>query len=253
MKEFNAFSKKLEKIMLNEYDIFNLQKSPIAKIVHTADYEQLVYIIGQYTILPKELVNYMELMREKAIEMGWHKIAEELEENIAEECGKGNEGLSHYLMLVTELEQGLSINLQDTQPSLATAQMLDCLKKLFNHEPFYVLGTMYAVEKVSISEITLTKKIVSHLFNDKLPNQVQCFFDMHLGVWEIEHEEDLRSSISKYLMPSDYAVFEAGFRVIMDMCELWWKNLMLEAIINRTVSTKNSLLHLPLSGHQHEK
>ncbi len=248
MTDFDAFSEQLEKIMLNEYDVFNLEKSPIAKALQRTGFDQLVYIIAQYTILPRELVHYMEWCRDKASEMHWNNIASELEDNIAEELGRGNDGISHYLMLVTGLEQGLGTNLQDTQPSLATTQMLNNLKGLFNHDPIYVLGTMYAVEKVSISELTLTLKVINFLLKNQLSEGLQRFFDMHLNVWEIEHEQDLRQSIAGYLNPSDYPIFEAGFRIILDIFDIWWRNLLIESILHHASPNNKSLLYVPTTA-----
>jgi phenylpropionate dioxygenase-like ring-hydroxylating dioxygenase large terminal subunit len=244
----------LQRIMLDEYPLYNIETGPVALALQHASTEQLIYIISQYTILPRELVTYMELCRDKSRQMHWDKIAIELEDNIAEELGAGNNNISHYTMLISGLEKGLGRTLTDTQPSSATAHMLTSIKNLFQHPPVYVLGTMYAVEKVSISELTLTKKIISLLLGE-MPEQLQAFYDMHLDVWEIEHEADLRKSIADYITPADYLMFESGFRVILDIFDIWWRSLLIEATLNIQSQDTYSLRYIPTpqSEKKHSK
>lgn len=238
------FFANLESIMLNEYNLYHLQAGPVSLALQKMNTEQMTYLISQYTILPRELLQYMEWCRTKALEMGWHEIASELEENIAEELGKGNGDIAHHIMLSSGLDKALGTQLADVVPSSATKQMLESLQALFQHSPIYVLGTMYAVEKVSISELKLTQKIINILLKN-MPTQLQKFYDMHLNVWEIEHEEDLRKSIAQYITPAERPVFEAGFRIVLDIFDLWWRGLLIECALKTSHQPHNSLLHIP--------
>jgi phenylpropionate dioxygenase-like ring-hydroxylating dioxygenase large terminal subunit len=232
MKNFNELAVHLNAVMLNESLAFSPEKNPVIQAMPDINSEQLLYIITQYTILPKELVGYMELTKEKSLEIGWNEVAYELEENIAEELGRGNEGVSHYIMLASGLEQGLDVSVQDQPPSAATELLIQSLKKIFEQDNAYVFGAMYAVERVSIPELTVTLKIIESLLDNQLPDELKRFFELHLNVWEIEHEEDLRKSIAKYLKPSDFYEFEAGFRIVLNIFDIWWKSLVVESILN---------------------
>ena len=215
--------------MTEKYIAVDKQKNPIIQSLYKASFSQLVYVIRQYSIFPKELVSFTQVARKKALEVGWLEVAWELQENIAEELGSSTDGISHYNLLAEGLEEGLHLPIKITQPSSATQQLLERMQDICRQEAVYVFGAMYAIEATSISELTIVMQIIEELLKGDMPDHLRYFFDMHLNEWEPEHEEDLRKTLAHYIDGADFHQFEAGFRAVMAAMDLWWTKLALEA------------------------
>ena len=229
MQTFDSLAMHLNQIMTENYIAVDQQENPIAQLFHQANFSQLVYIVRQYSIFPKELVPFTKIASRQAFEAGWLDVAWELKENIAEEMGSSTNGISHYDLLATGLEEGLRLPVKTTKPSRATGRLLDSLKTIGRQGAIYVFGAMYAIEATSIAELTIVMQLIDHLLQGEMPQQLRYFFDMHLNEWEPEHEEDLRKTLAQYIDHTEFHQFEAGFRAVMAAMDLWWTELALEA------------------------
>jgi len=230
---FNHLTKQLNQLLIQDYLAFSSTENPVVKILSVTSFAQIVYVMQQYSIFPKELVFFTELARQKALEVRWNGVAQELKENIAEEMGLGTEGVSHYILLAQGLEEALGVPIKNTTPSIATSKLLRTVRSVFNQQPAYVLGATYAIEATSIPELSLIVQLLDWLLEGGMPKDLQYFFDMHLNEWELEHEEGLRTTIAVYIQPEQFREFEAGFIAIMDAMEVWWQELAQEAISSK--------------------
>jgi hypothetical protein len=229
MNTFNDLARHLNQAMTEQYIAVDQQQNPIARSCHQADFSQLLYVIRQYSIFPKELVSFTKSAKKKALQAGWRDVARELQDNIAEELGSSTGGISHYELLAGGLEEGLNLPIKNTKPSPATVQLLKQMQKIFSQEAAYVFGAMYAIEATSIAELTIVIQMIQQLLKGDLPHNLRYFFDMHLNEWEPEHEEDLRRSLAKFIKSTSFHQFEAGFCAVMEAMDLWWTELALES------------------------
>lgn len=229
MYTFDGLSMCLNQLMTEDYIAVNKQKNPIVRFLYQASFSQLVYVIRQYSIFPKELVAFAQIARQKAFEANWLDVDRELQENIAEEMGSSTDGISHYDLLAEGLEAGLALPIKTTQPSFATRHLLESLDAIGRQGAVYVFGAMYAIEATSIAELTIVMQVIEHVLDGEMPQPLRYFFDMHLNEWEPEHEEDLRKTLAQYIEQAEFHQFKAGFCAVMAAMDLWWTELALEA------------------------
>ncbi|MBL1178681.1 DUF3865 domain-containing protein [Pantanalinema sp. GBBB05] len=240
MNTFDQLSKHLNWLMTEQYIAVNQQKNPIIISLAKAKAFQLVYVIRQYSIFPRELVAFAQSARKTALKAGWLEVAAELQANIAEELGSTTQGISHYDLLAEGLEAGLQLPIKITQPSLATLRLLTSLQTICRQDASTVFGAMYAIEATSISELTMVMQIITKLIGGNLPDNLQYFFDMHLNEWEPEHEEKLRNTLAQCIDVTDFSKFIVGFCAVMEAMDLWWTELAWEA--NLQVNTLKRLV-----------
>ncbi|AFY66368.1 DUF3865 domain-containing protein [Geitlerinema sp. PCC 7407] len=231
MQEFNTLISRLNQSMGQACSALDAQRNPMVQIMREVSAEQLIYVLQQYAIFPKALVDLMVLTEQKAQQSGWSRIAAELQDNIAEELGRGTEGVSHYRLLAEGLEDALGVPVVAIAPSPATMQLLAHLNSIFRKGGAYILGASYAIEASSIPELLIVQKMIRYLLQKEMPPTLDHFFTMHLNEWEPEHEADLRNAIAHYLQPEDLPEFEAGFYMVLEVMEIWWKGLAIEAML----------------------
>ncbi|MEH2023428.1 DUF3865 domain-containing protein [Nostoc sp.] len=230
---FNHLTKRLNQLLTQDYVAFSSTENPVVQILSQTSFAQIAYVMQQYSIFPKELVFFTELARQKALEVQWNGVAQELQENIAEEMGLSTQGVSHYMLLAQGLEEALGVPVKNTTPSITTSKLLRTVQSVFNQQPAYVLGATYAIEATSIPELSLIVQLINWLLEGAMPKDLQYFFNKHLNEWELEHEEGLRTTIAAYIQPEQFREFEAGFLAIMDAMEIWWQELAQEAISSK--------------------
>lgn len=230
--EFNHFTKQLNQLFTQNYVAFSSTENPVIQILNQTSFAQIAYVMQQYSLFPKELVSFTELARQKALTAGWNCVAQELQENIAEEMGSTTQEISHYTLLAEGLEEGLGIAVKNTIPSIATSKLLKTMQLVFEQQPVYVMGATYAIEATSIPELNLIVQLLDWLLEGTMPQNLQYFFSKHLNEWELEHEAGLRTSLAAYIPPEKFEEFAAGFRAMIDAIDAWWQELAQEAILS---------------------
>ena len=237
MQDFNIFTQRLDADMAAKYVAVCAERNPVIRILDQASFGQLAHILSQYALFPKELVELMHLAKDKAHAAGWQEVVDELEHNIAEEMGSTTQGVSHYLLLANGLEEALGMPVVDSAPSPASAKLLAGMRGIFDRNVSYALGATYAVEATSIPELSIVLRVLRTALGGAVPQGLQYFFDMHMNEWEPEHKADLHRSVAKYLRPEDYQAFEAGFRGVMEVMDIWWHELAAEARSSERANT----------------
>ena len=240
MNTFDHLTQQMNQLLAQDYLAFSITKNPVIQMLSEASFAEIAYVMQQYSIFPKELVGFTELARQKALVAEWNIVAQELKENIAEEMGKSTQGISHYTLLAKGLEEGLSVTVMNTTPSIATSKLLRTMQSVFEQELAYVLGATYAIEATSIPELTLIVRLVDWLLKGVMPKDLEYFFSKHLNEWELKHEAGLRTSLAAYIQPEQFGEFTAGFRVQIDAMEVWWQELTQEAI-SSTVTLRTAI------------
>ncbi|HLC70841.1 MAG TPA: DUF3865 domain-containing protein [Candidatus Nanoarchaeia archaeon] len=243
------FLASLRKVMRDEYLAVNRRKNPVAVNLDTTTSDQLLYLVGQYTLFPKNIVSFLRAAQEVARANGWQAVCDELERNIGEEYGSKTEGVPHYDMLVKGISEELGHNLgyapvADLEKKLRTLEaspamgtFLTCMPEIVgNTNSLYAMGGTYALEASAVPELVIVRMAVSKLIetNTGIPmprdGYLGKFFDAHLRVWEPGHEEGLRVTSATYLTsPETGESFEAGFRDTMKAMDEMWTNLYQES------------------------
>ncbi|MBS3167986.1 DUF3865 domain-containing protein [Candidatus Woesearchaeota archaeon] len=238
MKAEKQFVEKLNKAMIEDFVAVNKKRNPIAKNL-AKDMKALQYVIGQYSIFPKNIVSFLEFAKNKAKEMNWKNVEEEIIRNMGEELGSKSNGITHYDLLVNGVKEELGLDISNIQISESTKNFIESMKSILsNKNPYYIMGATYALEDSAVPELALVVEWVSHLFIEITGKPIQdktlkFFFDMHLGVWEPGHEEGLRNTVfEKISSEEDRDNFEAGFREVLKTMDFWWNGLYNEASQN---------------------
>ncbi len=247
MTKHKQFLDKLQKSMRNDYIAVKWRKNPVAQHAQDATAQQLLHVIGQYAIFPKNIVGFLGNIRDTTKRDGWEKVSSELERNIGEELGHGNDGVVHYDMLVKGVSEGLAQNvgknpatmeayLRELKPAKAMEGFVNTMYAITaQQDPAYVTGVAYGLEASAVPELVIVRKLVDMAF-EKITAQkmhpssdLRKFFDLHLNVWEIGHEDELRKASEPYITtPKQRASFEAGFRDTMQAEDKLWNGLYAE-------------------------
>ena len=249
MENYPQFLAHLRKAMRNEYLAVNRKLNPVSVNLPTTTPDQLIHIIQQYTLFPKQIVSFLRIAQEAAAKHNWQEIQDELQRNIGEEQGSQTEGIPHYDMLVKGISEELG-------PDLGYAPMADLENRLRfldasptmdmflnrmpeivgNTDPAYAIGAAYALESSAVPELVIVRSAV-----EKAISIITCspmvrsgylgkFFDAHLKIWEPGHEEGLRRTSEAYITTSESQIgFEKGFRDTMKAMDSMWIGLYNES------------------------
>ena len=247
------FLASLRKVMRDEYLAVNRRKNPVAVNLDRTASDQLLYLVGQYTLFPKNIVSFLRSAQEVAGTNGWEMVCEELERNIGEEYGSKTEGIPHYDMLVKGLSSELGNDLgyapaADLEKKLRLLEPLPAMGRFLTHIPkivgnensLYAMGGTYALEASAVPELVIVRMAVSKLIENStgIPmardGYLGKFLDAHLRVWEPGHEEGLRVTSAIYLSaPETGESFEAGFRETIKAMDTMWTGLYKESQVDR--------------------
>ena len=239
------FLASLRKAMREDYLAVNKRKNPVAVNVNAVTSDQLLYLTGQYSLFPKNIISFLRAAQEIALANNWEAAGDELERNIGEEYGSKTEGVPHYDMLVRGISQELGhylgytpvsdlekrLRILEASPAMGT--FLTRMPEIVgNADPLYALGGTYALEASAVPELVIVRMAVSKLIESStgIPmareGYLGKFFDAHLRVWEPGHEEGLRTTSAEYLTAPETAVpFEAGFRDTLKSMDEMWRGL----------------------------
>ncbi len=234
-QQYDGLMDRLQTAMMNDYVAVHQGKNPLSITLSNISTNQLAYQLGQYVLFPRYIVLFLSAAQEKAEKAGWADVASELERNIGQELGSETNHKPHYDLLVEGLNERLGIDLRSVKPSSATIQFTDnMLHAARSEEAAYALGSTYATECSAVPELRIVVRAVKELFKRKesaeLGPALTVFFRKHLGDWEPSHEGLLRESLTDYLTPNQYALFEQGFRQVMSTMDYWWKGIYEESL-----------------------
>ena len=152
MKAEKQFVEKLNKAMIEDFVAVNKKRNPIAKNL-AKDMKALQYVIGQYSIFPKNIVSFLEFAKNKAKEMNWKNVEEEIIRNMGEELGSKSNGITHYDLLVNGVKEELGLDISNIQISESTKNFIESMKSILsNKNPYYIMGATYALEDSAVPE-----------------------------------------------------------------------------------------------------
>lgn len=230
---------KLRNEMMDSYISVNKSKNPFAVNIDKLSADQIISLVAQYSIFPKNIVNFLFAAREQARKQNWKGVEAELTRNAGEELGTETNGITHYEMLITGLANELGYisaeDLRNTSPSSATKVFVDSMNKTLAEEKSgYSIGAVYALESSAVPELVIVKDLVNKLFGMKLGHEMKEgvlaeFFRLHLDIWEPGHEEGLRHACES--MNDEFKNnFIEGFHDVMKVMDTWWLGLETEII-----------------------
>ncbi len=225
-------NEKLREKMYNNYVCVNIKTNPINKKIETLTKENISYIISQYSIFPKQIVTFLEIVRNHSKKMKLKKIEKELTRNLGEELGTQSHGISHYDILIKGLKEEFKLNVSNIEASNSTFQFLTSMKNILSKENFfYALGGIYATEMSANPELEIVLNIINKLSQHEnsmnLPEgRLKHFFRMHIEVWEPGHEEGLLEAMKDEITnEEEYNQFVKGFENVLDTMDNWWIGL----------------------------
>lgn len=209
-------------------------KNPVAQGLGTYEISHLEHVIGQYSLFPQSIVDFLYVARDTSRKAGWNEVATELTRNIGEELGTESDGVSHYEMLLhgiaDQAGEASYKEFKTLEASPATSTFLARVKHAVgNTDVAYAIGATYALESSAVPELVIVRDILTRFLtlaaNRPIEGTLKSFFDMHLGTWEPGHEQGLHASIPRYVSAQDLPSFHAGFEEVMDAMDAWWAGL----------------------------
>lgn len=228
-----AFFETVAHSMMRNYKMFMRNSNPALRVAdHSID--RLTYVLGQYSILPREIMTLLSLAHTRAEKAGWLAVTRELERNLAEERGRDTDGHSHYEILVSGAKRDFGIDLGAVDGKDATRAFIErILTNLRNPDPRFALGTAYALEATAVPELRIVLELIQRLSLARqmgIGEELQDFFDRHLELWEPGHEAGLRLASTKYMKSEeDRHIFTHGFFLALYQMEAWWQGMANEA------------------------
>lgn len=209
---------------------------------------ELAAILGQYSVLPARIVEFLSLGAERL--RNWPKVKQELERNIGEEMGSRTGERSHYEILQDALWQELELDITDSSPTAATHRFLENVRKGLSNKPeAFVAGVIYGLEASAIPELTVVARLINHYascsgktapidlaamsqHSSQRSNSdmgksfnLDSFFVIHLQDFEVGHRNGLAHSLEGHIEDSACKLFEAGFEYLLNEMEQWWSDL----------------------------
>lgn len=224
----------LTHLMMTAYLLFDRAKNPVIAMATTT--ERLTHALGQYSILPREIVKILTLAQARAVTEEWQSVVDDLARNLAEECGRDTYNKSHYQILVDGVAQDLGLDIRTIEAHEATQHFIASVYAGLNHKDArYALGVVYALECSAVPELRIVYELVSNLStqtSQTIGEALQDFFDRHLAVWEPGHEAGLRLAAKKYLhSDAEYTSFRDGFLATIQAMENWWQGMADESAL----------------------
>ncbi len=243
-------TKQLDISLTEDFISVNKNKNPSFSSYNGYRYDQKLYVMGQYSLFSRYIVNYLTEVLYKTTAAEYREIAEEMKQNISEEMGIDSETHDpHYMMLCKGFLEQLGIDIYNVQPSIATASFYnDIIQNIKENSGAYAAGMAYALESSAVPELEVTRDMNYQLFIDKnaeIPHQVKNFFESHIDEIEIEHHNRLQKACSNCLeTKEEQSDFQKGFYALMTTMDQWWVGLDKEArIIEPNIANQNTLGH----------
>jgi len=228
--------------VLNDFDaviarseIFNREKNPVAALV--LNREQLSYVIQQYSLFPKCIVELLCDASSRAASIHWDKVVLELHRNIGEELGSDSMGVSHYELLLRGVREEFNVELRDSLSSSATAHFISTMQSVCYHpEPAISMGAVFALESTAGPELLVVRGLLARLArmedrSDLTPDGIlDNFMKHHIEGWEPGHREGLINTISCYPVTDlQKGQLTVGFHAVIEAMQNWWQGLANEA------------------------
>lgn len=252
MSVFPEFVKRVDQKLLTQYAAMSETKNPVVQGLDEGSLstQELGAILGQYSILPARIVEFLSIGAERL--KHWSKVKKELERNIGEELGSRTGKKSHYDILQGALMQEVRLDVADSRPTAATHDFMECVKMALLSQPeAFVAGVIYGLESSAIPELTVVAKLINQyarFTGEKAPIDLTAmlrrseqssdkqmggsfsldtFFALHLQDFEVGHKNGLEASLKWYMEGPDCSLFEAGFDYVLEAMERWWGELAL--------------------------
>lgn len=224
----------LEHVMFHDHVAVSSDANPVAQKAHALGADALTYLLGQYSIFPRQIVDLLNTAR-RSLD-AWPTVQDALVVNVEEEEGSRSGGVSHYELLKFGMLQEYGVGIEDVAAREATHSFLGiCQGALEASDPAYVAGAIYAIEASSIGEIEIVQDLANRLSliqnGRALPkgSQLHTFLISHLEDFEVGHERDLKEALTPLLGEAEQKRFDLGFREILHAMDAWWHGLNREA------------------------
>jgi hypothetical protein len=247
---FNESVNQLDQSLQTQYAAMSETLNPVILELDEGSLSEseLGVILGQYSILPARIIEFLSLGAERLRQ--WPKVKQELERNIDEELGSRTGDRSHYDILQDALRQEVKLDIADSEPTVATHRFMENVREgLLNKPEAFVAGVIYGLEASAIPELTVVARLINQYASlsgqiapidltamaqrsSQRPTKdmgvsfnLDTFFAMHLQDFEVGHRNGLVNSLKWYVAESDCQLFEAGFEHLLNEMELWWSEL----------------------------
>jgi hypothetical protein len=231
--------------MFDDYMAVSMHKNVVMQKLNELSKEQLLYILGQYSQFPRNIVSVLVSAAYTFGYHGWMKFADELRENVFEELGGGSGHITsefgpHYSILRSELQRSFGIDVSEDSPSAATGTFLASMSRLVQSEPMKVAGAVFALEASAVPELGIVSKFVEHLAaldGAEVSRHLSRFFRFHMNQIEVGHRDRLIALCEDRLSePTSLAAFIAGFDLLLKAMDEWWAGLDRESLAEQVLA-----------------
>ena len=232
---FLDLTKMLNKSMMDDYVSVSKSRNPVFLSKDKLSFDQLTYLLGQYTLFTKNIVHFLYAAKNTARMAKWKAVDAELTRNLGEELGTETDCITHNNMLILGIKETAGADFSQVIQESATRTFIESMSRIMRtNNAAYVSGAAYAMESSAIPELRIVielVKILAVMKSSVLSPRLQKFFDGHLNVWEEAHESYLKEACTPYVKSNEEEKdFEQGFRDVMKTMDAWWIGLRKEAI-----------------------
>ncbi len=233
---FNNLTETLNNSMMSEYICVSKETNPVFIAKDNLSPNQLVYILGQYTLFTRNIVHFLYATRNTARIAKWKSVDVELTRNLGEELGTETDCITHNNMLILGVNETVGTDLSNIQTNKATQIFIDKMTAIMSdNKASYASGAAYAMESSAIPELRIVIEIVKVLTklktgSAKLSDRLQNFFDGHLNIWEEAHESCLKEACRSHINEFNASEFQSSFESVMQTMDKWWLGLKEEAL-----------------------
>ncbi len=233
LSKFDRMLATLNEEMKGDYAFTSLERNPA---LATTTLDGLMVILNDYCALPRVITRLLERARKKALKSNMPKTADELELNLTEERGQDEranpKGVPHYEMLRRGLKKEFCF-VPSKNVRHETEEFIQKLTGVIGSEsPAVVTGAIYALESSAHPELLVVRRLLEAIADKRgeslAPKEALSliwFIEIHTDVYELDHESRLKDAILQDLGEDCLADFEQGFREVIDLMEVWWKNM----------------------------
>ena len=222
----------LHRLMTSMSSALDPNRNPVTRSLPIQSSHRLRRVVEEYTHFSRDIVHL--LRRARLSLSAWPLVAEELRRNIQEELGNSS-GESHFQLLSRGLNEEFGISTRELTPRPYTKDFLHfCHLCMESRCVAYHAGSAYALEATAVSEIRALQTVANELsirtnMRSLIPRgALASFLDLHISVFEPEHQHQLQLAISAHISDHEHAEFQLGFTDTVSAMDCWWQQMAID-------------------------
>lgn len=224
--------------------------NPVLLLLDELGAEDVQFLIQEYSGFSNASVH---MLFEARIRNHWPSLREELVRNLDEELGLLADAVPHLELMRYGYRGELDIETDGVDHSLATAEFIEKMYRLFRHrDNGYLAGVLLAFEGVAVEEFRIVERLLQRrqeLLGLNLSKQSLTirYVAGHVSPGgspadedpELSHFQGMMEAVGADARRADLAPLVHGFLAVAFELNRWWENLARETL-QRTVRLRLS-------------